>query len=128
MSAPVERAQRTVDARLTAEATLFTSRLRDQIVWRPGRFPDGFYTAPVNIGRTRTTGWELSGRARLPLAGSLLADVGALWAHSAARDRTDSTSTAFGQPLIYVRRPGHSTPHSMALPRVGGRPPTSAPP
>ena len=88
-------------ARLGAEATVFTSRLRDQIVWRPGRFPDGFYWAPVNVGRTRTTGWELSSDARLAL-GPLALDASALWAHSAARDVSDEAATSFGQPLIYV--------------------------
>ncbi len=97
----VETLRRRGAAHLALEATAFTSRLRDQIVWRPGRYADGFYWAPVNVGRTRTTGWEFSTRAAAPLAGVAL-EAGALWAHSAARDRTDPASSAFGQPLIYV--------------------------
>ncbi|MEM1041616.1 MAG: TonB-dependent receptor [Bacteroidota bacterium] len=83
------------------EGTLFTSRLRDQIVWRPGRFPDGFYWAPVNVGRTRTTGWELSANVRFEQR-SAFAEVGGLWARSRARDRTDSAATSFDQPLLFV--------------------------
>ena len=98
-------------AALAAEATVFASRLRDQIVWRPGRFADGFYWAPANVGRTRASGWELSADARVPL-GPLALDAGALWARTAARDVTDPAATSFGQPLIYV-------PDTQAKARAG---------
>lgn len=92
--------------RLTAEATAFTSRLDDRIVWRFGRFADGSYWAPVNVGRVRTTGWEVSASARLGLSAlgdeAAFAEVGGLWARSLARDRSDPGSTAFGQSLLYV--------------------------
>ena len=101
MGVSLETPRRRGRPHLAAEATAFTSRLRDQIVWRPGRHADGFYWAPVNVGQTRTTGWELSARTAVPVAGIAL-EAGALWAHSAARDRTDPEASSFGQPLIYV--------------------------
>lgn len=90
---------------LTAEGTLFTSQLRDQIVWRPTRFPTGTFWVPINVGRTRTVGWELSANARLngALGGvPAFAELGGMWTHTEARDRTDPESTAFDQPLLYV--------------------------
>ena len=97
----VETPRRRGRAHVAMEATAFTSRLRDQIVWRPGSHADGFYWAPLNVGRTRTAGWELSSRAAVPVSRVGL-EAGALWAHSAARDRTDPASSAYDQPLIYV--------------------------
>ena len=88
-------------AALTAEATAFASALRDQIVWRPGRFDDGFYWAPQNVGRTETRGAELSARARL-LDGPRTAEAGVLATWTDARDRTDAASSAFDQLLLYV--------------------------
>ncbi|MEM0963690.1 MAG: TonB-dependent receptor, partial [Bacteroidota bacterium] len=88
-------------ARLAAEATAFTSRLADQIVWRFGQFADGSYWAPVNVGRVRTTGWEVSASARLGSA-STFAEIGGLWTRSLARDRSDPEFPSFDQPLLYV--------------------------
>lgn len=87
--------------RLAAEATAFTSRLTDQIVWRFARFADGSYWAPVNIGQTRTDGWEASASARVggPRAS---AELGGLWTRARARDRSDPASPSFDQPLLYV--------------------------
>lgn len=87
--------------RATAEATAFASRLRDQIVWRFDRFPDGAYWAPVNVGRTETVGGELSATVQWT-RGVTSAEIGGLWTHAAARDRSDPEATAYGQPLLYV--------------------------
>lgn len=86
---------------LGAEATAFTSRLRDQIVWRPGSFPDGFYWAPQNVGLVRTVGAELSARAAVRLGRATLSLDG-LAARTAARDRTDPEATSYDQKLLYV--------------------------
>ena len=88
-------------AALTAEAGVFASALRDQIVWRPGRFADGFYWAPRNVGQTRTRGAEVSGRLRVGRA-ALFAEAGALATWTDARDRTDPESSSFDQRLLYV--------------------------
>jgi len=88
-------------ATLVAEASVFASAVRDQIVWRPGRFPDGFYWAPQNVGAAETRGAELSGRLRLDGAGRF-AEVGALATWTDARDRTDPEASSFDQRLLYV--------------------------
>ncbi|MFN3595867.1 MAG: TonB-dependent receptor [Rubricoccaceae bacterium] len=88
-------------AALAAEATLFRSALRDAIAWRPGRFPDGFYWAPQNIGRTRTVGAELSADGALR-RGALSAEASLNLTHAAARDVSDPAASSFGQPLLYV--------------------------
>lgn len=85
----------------TAEATVFASALADQIVWRPGRFDDGFYWAPQNIGQTRTRGAEFSARLRLGTA-RRFAEVGGLMTWTDARDRTDPEASSFDQRLLYV--------------------------
>ena len=84
-------------ARLDLEGGAFASALRDQIVWRPGRFDDGFYWAPVNVGETRTRGLEASARVRWGVV-----EAGGLATWTDATDRTDPESSAFGQPLLYV--------------------------
>ncbi|GAB5534860.1 MAG: TonB-dependent receptor [Rubricoccaceae bacterium] len=89
------------DVSLSAEASAFASALRDQIVWRPGRFPDGFYWAPQNIGTTRTRGLELSSTLRLASA-TRFAEIGGLVTVADARDRTDPEASSFDQPLLYV--------------------------
>ncbi|MEO0557916.1 MAG: TonB-dependent receptor [Bacteroidota bacterium] len=86
---------------LSAEATAFASALQDQIVWRPGRFPDGFYWAPQNIGQTRTRGLEASATLRLGRA-TRFAEIGGLATATDARDRTDPDASSFDQPLLYV--------------------------
>ncbi|WP_420455946.1 TonB-dependent receptor plug domain-containing protein [Rubrivirga sp.] len=88
-------------ATLAAEATAFASALSDQIVWRPGRFEDGFYWAPRNVGTTQTRGAELSGRVRLD-GGRTWLETGALATWTDARDRTDPQASSFDQRLAYV--------------------------
>ncbi len=88
-------------ATLAAEATAFASALGDQIVWRPGRFDDGFYWAPRNVGATRTRGAELSGRLRVA-GGQAWLETGALATWTDARDRTDPEASSFDQRLLYV--------------------------
>ncbi|MEM6328052.1 MAG: TonB-dependent receptor [Bacteroidota bacterium] len=87
--------------RVSTEATAFASRLRDQIVWRFDRFPDGAYWAPVNVGRTETVGGELSASVQWA-HGVTSAEIGGLWTHAAARDRSNPEASAYGQPLLYV--------------------------
>lgn len=86
---------------LTAEATAFASGLRDQIVWRPGRFDDGFYWAPQNVGTTRTRGAEVSARLRAGTS-RRFAEAGVLATLTDARDRTNPEASSFDQPLLYV--------------------------
>jgi outer membrane cobalamin receptor len=86
---------------VSTEASAFASALCDQIVWRPGRFPDGFYWAPQNIGITRTRGLELSSQIRLANA-TRFVEIGGLATLTDARDRTDPDASSFDQPLLYV--------------------------
>ncbi len=97
---------------VSAEATAFASALRDQIVWRPGRFPDGFYWAPQNVGTTRTRGAEVSGRVRWGDA-RRFAEAGGLAAWTDATDRTDPAASSFGQRLLYV--PARLTRADLAI-------------
>ena len=88
-------------ATFTGEASVFTSALEDQIVWRPGRFSDGFYWAPINVGQTRTRGAEVSARLRVGGA-RVFAEAGVLATVTDARDRTDPDASSFDQRLLYV--------------------------
>jgi len=92
---------RASDLSLSTEITAFTSALRDQIVWRPGRFPDGVYWAPQNIGITRTRGLELSSTLRLT-SSTRFAEISGLATLTDARDRTDPDASSFDQRLLYV--------------------------
>lgn len=83
---------------LEAEATLFTSRLTNQIVWEP---QPGGYWGPRNVGQVRTNGWEISATAKRRI-GDIEAEAGFLWTHSAARDRTNPESSSWNEPLLYV--------------------------
>ncbi|WP_412061645.1 TonB-dependent receptor plug domain-containing protein [Rubrivirga sp. IMCC45206] len=80
-----------------AEATVFATAARDQIVWAPTA---AGYWAPDNVARTRTVGVEASARGArvVQFGGPLLVDGGALGTLLDARDLDR------GQPLRYVPR------------------------
>ncbi|HYE94744.1 MAG TPA: TonB-dependent receptor [Rubricoccaceae bacterium] len=88
-------------ASLRAEVSAFAARARDQIVWRPT--PAGYW-APENLVRTRTLGLEATAEATLPLGPRRALDAGFAAALTDARDRSDPSAPAYGQPLRYVPR------------------------
>ncbi len=84
-----------------AEATVFFTRLRDQIVWLPT--PAGYY-APDNVQRVHTRGIEASYRWQGPLARRLRLDAGFFYTLTDARDRSDPEARSFDQPVRLVPR------------------------
>ena len=84
-----------------AEATVFFTRLRDQIVWLPT--PAGYY-APDNVRRVRSRGVEASYRGQWPLARRLRLDGGLFYTLTDARDRSDPEARSFDQPVRLVPR------------------------
>lgn len=84
-----------------AEATVFFTRLRDQIVWLPT--PRGYY-APDNVQRVRTRGVEASHRWQWPLARRLRLDGGVFYTFTDARDHSDPEARSFDQPVRLVPR------------------------
>ena len=83
------------------EATVFLTRLRDQIVWLPTRA--GYY-APDNVQRVRSRGLEASYRGGWPLARRLRLDGGLFYTLTDARDRSDPEARSFDQPVRLVPR------------------------
>jgi vitamin B12 transporter len=101
--------------RLRAEATAYGSWLRDQIVWHPA---GGGYYAPLNLGRTRTLGLEMSAEVRPIVLGSWTLGGGGIYGLTDARDRSDPTASSFDQALRYV--PRHQLKSHLSLARPLG--------
>lgn len=112
-------------ARLSAEATAFALRFTDQIVWQPSYAGAGVQVwRPRNVGRVQTRGLELSLGGALRPRGAVLLDGGLTFTHTAAEDRSDAASAAFGRQLRYVPREqlkAHLGLTRERLPLVGGR-------
>ncbi len=85
----------------SAEVTVFTSRLRDQIVWQP---TEGGYYAPENLSRTRTLGVEASAEKAGVWIGRTALGGGLVYTLTDARDRSRPGAPAFGHQLRYVPR------------------------
>lgn len=86
--------------RLQVEANLFTTRLRDQIVWHPSLARPGVQVwTPANVARVWTRGLELS----LHGIGRWL-QGGLDYSYTRAEDRSTPGIPAFGHQLRYVPR------------------------
>ena len=96
-----------------AEASVFLTRVRDQIVWLPT--PGGFY-APDNVQRVRTRGAEASYRWQWPLTRRLRLDGSLFYTLTDARDRSDPETRSYDQPVRLV--PRHQLKSHLGL-RVG---------
>lgn len=92
---PVRRGALAVEA----EATGFTSAVRNQIVWLPDA--RGVWR-PGNVGRVRTWGLEGSVSAQAPLGAGASVRAAALATRTRALDRSDPEASSYGQPLPYV--------------------------
>ena len=80
------------------EGAVFTSAVRDQIVWRPV----GGAWRPGNVGRVRSAGWEGTARLAAPLGRGVALALDLVVTRTAARDRTNPASTSYDRPLLYV--------------------------
>ena len=100
----VARVQRAAAA-LQAEATVFTTRVRNQITWQPSFVGPGVRIwRPSNVGRVVSTGWELSVRGRAQPAAALRLNGGAYFTYTSAENRAAPDAPAFGHQLRYVPR------------------------
>ncbi len=86
---------------LSAEVTVFASRLLDQIVWQPTAA--GHY-APKNLSRTQTLGVEASADVRGLMLGPAEVGGGTVYTLTDAVDRSMPGKPAYGQQLRYVPR------------------------
>ena len=92
-------------AGLAAEATVFMTRLRDQVVWHPSYVGPGLQVwTPRNVGRVRTRGLEASLEGHLRLAEALHVDGGLFATYTDAQNRANPDAAAFGKQLRYVPR------------------------
>jgi outer membrane cobalamin receptor len=92
----------TEQARISAEASGFVSRVKDQIEWRPDS--DGIWV-PDNIGKVINKGIETS--VRMDLVQSHIRSTFSLgYNFVSARDRTDPQSATYKKQLRYI--PMHS--------------------
>ncbi|PQJ33560.1 hypothetical protein BSZ35_02170 [Salinibacter sp. 10B] len=83
------------------ELTTFGHRRQDQIVWRP---TGNGYWAPVNVGRVRALGSELSGAwGWMPTPNTTL-DVGFKYTFTDARNRSTPRSSSYNERVRYVPR------------------------
>ena len=86
-----------------AEVTGYTSRLTDQIVWRPSFVTNGVQVwRPGNVGAVRTWGLDLSMRGRVQVADAVGLRLGAVFTHTRAENRANRLSPAYGAQLPYV--------------------------
>jgi len=95
----------TEDRLLQSEVTVFTTRLRQQIVWRPSYVGPGLQVwRPSNIGRVRTRGVEWTATGRWRLGDKTAVNGHMAFAHVAATDRSNPRARAFGHQLPYRPR------------------------
>lgn len=93
------------EAALQAEATVFTTRIRDQIVWRPSYVAPGMQVwRPMNVARVVTRGVEASVQGQARLAERLHLDGGFFFTHTVAEDRANPDAPSYGHQLRYVPR------------------------
>lgn len=83
------------------ELTAFGHLRRDQIAWRPSG--SGYWT-PLNVGRVRALGGELSGAWGWTVSSAATIDLGATYTVTDARNRSDPTSTSYNEQVLYVPR------------------------
>ena len=83
------------------EWTTFGHRRRNQIVWRPSG--QGYWT-PLNVGRVRALGTELSGTWSQSLSPEADLNVGMTYTFTDARNRSDPDSPSFDELVRYVPR------------------------
>jgi iron complex outermembrane receptor protein len=91
------------------EWTAFGHLRRDQIVWRPSG--EGHWT-PINVGRVRALGSEISGAWGRSLAPDATLSVGFIYTFTDARNRSEPHSASYNEPVRYVPRDqlkAHST-------------------
>jgi len=88
---------------IETEITGYTSRLTDQIVWRPSFITNGVQVwRPANVGVVRTWGLDLSVRGRIQATEFLSLRLGSVFTHTRAENRANPLSPAYGAQLPYV--------------------------
>jgi iron complex outermembrane receptor protein len=101
--------------RPSLEVTVYTHRIREQIVWLPEA--SGIWS-PRNVARVRARGVEASAEAA-PRWGPVRGEARILYTLTDARDRSDPSSAAFDRPLRYVPRHQGKTALAVVLTRGG---------
>ena len=90
---------------LRSEVTVFTTRLRRQIVWQPSFVGPGLQVwRPSNRGRVRTRGVEWTATGRWRLGPEAAVNGRMAFTHVAATDRSNPQARAFGRQLPYRPR------------------------
>jgi len=85
------------------EATAFTTRIRDQIVWFPSFVGPGVQAwSPSNVAEVVTRGWEFSAQGTARLGDRAHLNGGFYFTHTAAEDRSNPSIRAYGRQLPYV--------------------------
>ena len=86
-----------------AEVSGYTSRLTDQIVWRPSFVTNGLQVwRPGNVGVVRTWGLDVSLRGRVAVTDALSLRAGSVFTHTRAENRANRRSPAYDAQLPYV--------------------------
>ncbi len=83
------------------EFTAFGHHRRNEIVWRPSG--DGYW-APINVGRVRALGGEVSGDWGWSLTPGLALDLGFTYTYTDARNRTTPGAPSYNEQVRYVPR------------------------
>jgi iron complex outermembrane receptor protein len=90
---------------LRSEVTLFTTRLHQQIVWKPSYVGPGLQVwRPSNIGQVRTRGLEWTATGRWHLGPEATLNGRMAFTHVAATDRSNPRARSFGHQLPYRPR------------------------
>ncbi len=91
--------------RASLDATVFTSRLDDGIVWRPSFVSPGLQVwTPSNVARVRTVGGLVAASGFVSLAHALRLEGGLTFTHTSARSYANPVARAFNKQLPYVPR------------------------
>ena len=94
-----------MNAAFQAEATVFTTRIRDQIVWFPSFVGPGTQVwRPANMARVVTNGLEASAQGQVRLGARSHFDGGLTFTHTSAEDRSDPQARSYGHQLRYQPR------------------------
>lgn len=97
--------QRSARTSWQAEATAFATRIRDQIVWFPSVVGPGVRVwRPSNVAQVLSRGVEASLRGAFRPAPNWQLDGGLYFTHTAAENRANPATRAFGHQLRYVPR------------------------
>lgn len=90
---------------LQAEATVFATRLHDQIVWQPSFVGPGLQVwRPSNVAQVLTRGVEWTSTGKWRLGSQMALDGRLVFTHVAATDRSMPQARPYGKQLPYTPR------------------------